>query len=270
MELETRAPVRAHQGLREETGTVDRTGEGDRSPDREQATVGQGRDEIVLQVLVLGLLVALGRLVVPFPFVLRVRTVVGRQEDDGPQDDGSQDDRSQDDGSQGHHAEDRSEADYRPQDDGPEDDCAEDDAPEDDGAEDDGPEDDGPQGDHAPGDAAQDHGVPQDGHQAEDDDGSPHDAHSAPGRRQGRPRRHDGAEEARRREGRAGHRSQEWFDDGEIAHERPRDHVGPHRRREGWPRDCAQVLSLVAEDHVALAVVHLHVRAARSLSAART
>src|SRR5438477_3283113 len=102
MELETRAPVRAHQGLRKEERTLVRAREGDRRAHGEQAALRQGRDEVLVRVTLVGVLVTVEQLAVSlalrlvFSLVL-VEQVVWHAQDDGSVVGLTQDHRAEDD-----------------------------------------------------------------------------------------------------------------------------------------------------------------------------
>jgi len=89
MELETRAPVRAHQGLREQERTLVRTREGDRRAHGEQAALRVRRDEVLVRLPLVGILVAVQQLVLPLALRLVLSLVLVEQlarqaQDDGP------------------------------------------------------------------------------------------------------------------------------------------------------------------------------------------
>jgi hypothetical protein len=268
MELETRAPVRAHQGLRVEAGTVDEAGEGDRCTHGEQAALRRRRDQVVVGFVV-GILVALRRFAVTLvqprrrydvSLVLPLGHVVAFVDDDGSQVDRDErhdgqaldrqadnceaghgqafdrqaDDRKADDRAEGDdQAGDAAQGDDRSQDDCAEDDCPQDDGPEDDGSQDDGSQDDGSQDGRSQDDGPQDDRSQDDGPQDDrsQDDGPQDGRDAREVDRPPHPDRPPGGREGRSRR-----------DDG----------AEEACRREGRPRDRAQE----RHDHVEVAHEH--------------
>ena len=207
MELETRAAVRARQGLGEEAGQVHEAGEGDRRAHRQQDAGAEGGDEVRLVLRRIVLLVALVVLALVLVPLGRVVVAVGRQLV----------------AEEGHEPEDL--------------DVAEDRLVEE---EDDGSQDQlGAQDDRSQDEHAEDHVRPQD-QRAQDD--QPAQPDGASGRRKGRSCRDNGAKEGRRQEGRSRDGAQVRNVEDVVAHERSRDDVGPHCRCKRRPRERAQVV----------------------------